>query len=382
MAENTEVAPPRKRILYVITKASWGGAQRYVLDMAQAAKEAGHEVLVATGGEGTLTERLRERGIAVRSIASLQRDVKLLAEWRSFVALLRIVQEFRPDVIHGNSSKAGALAGLAGRIARVPRIVFTAHGWAFNEARPRSQKAVIAVLHYLTVMLAHTTICVSRALRADAAWMPLVAKRFTIIHNGVEEVLLRTREEARLLLAPDLVSEFPNFLWVGTIAELHPTKGLDTLIEAFAQIAREQPVVLVIMGDGSEWARLQKLTQIYDLPDRIVLTGFVKDAAAYLRSLDVFVLPSRSEALGYALLEAGQAGLASIGTRVGGIPEILEDGETGLLVPSGDKDRLALTLKTLVEDEALRARLGQALHALVRKDFSVREMTETTLSQY
>ncbi|MES2931349.1 MAG: glycosyltransferase [Patescibacteria group bacterium] len=384
MATNTEVTTENspKRILYVITKANWGGAQRYVFDVAVASKDAGHEVLVVSGVEGDLTERLREAGIKTEIISAMKRDIALMSEIRSFRALLTVLRAFKPDIVHGNSSKAGGLAALAGRLAGVRRILFTSHGWAFNEQRPLWQKVVIGAFHYATVLLAHRTICVSSALRQDAAWMPLVSKRFFVVHNGVSPVELLSRSDARMRLAPDLARSFPTAFWIGTIAELHPSKGLDTLVEAFAAIAHELPVVLVIIGEGTEWAKLQKLVQIYDLPDRVVLTGFVKDASTHLQALDVFVLPSRTESLGYVLLEAGLASLPAIGTRVGGIPEVLEDGGTGLLVPPSKSIILSQALTELLTDEPLRNRLGTALHGKVEKDFSVSAMTKKTLALY
>lgn len=385
MATNTEVATENhpKRILYVITKANWGGAQRYVFDLAVASKKAGYEVLVVSGNEGTLTERLKEAGVAYRTIAAMKRDISLLDEFRSFKTLLKIVEEFHPDTIHGNSSKAGGFATLAGRLKGIGTILFTAHGWAFNEKRPLWQKAIIGIFHYAMVVCAHKTICVSGAIRQDAAWMPFVGKRFFVIHNGVTAIPLISKDEARMTIAPELARGFPNALWIGSIAELHPTKGLDTLVEAFAAIAHDLPTtVLVIMGDGAEWAKLQKLVQIYDLPDRVVLTGFVKDASIHLPALDVFVLPSRSEALGYVLLEAGLASLPSIGTCVGGIPEIIEDGKTGLLVPPEKSIALSQALTELLADVPLRNRLGTALNEKVRAEFSTKAMVEKTLKLY
>jgi len=385
MIMDTEVAAENhsKRILYVITKATWGGAQRYVFDLAVASKKAGHEVLVVSGNEGPLTEQLKQANVETRTIAAMKRDISILDEFRSFKSLLKIVEEFRPDTIHGNSSKAGGLATLAGRLKGIRTILFTAHGWAFNEGRPLWQKSIIALFHYAMVLFAHKTICVSGAIRHDAAWMPFVGKRFFVIHNGVSPTTLLSKEEARMRIAPELARGFPNAFWIGSIAELHPTKGLDTLVEAFAAIAHDLPsTVLVIMGDGSEWAKLQKLVQIYDLPDRVVLAGFVKDASKHLPALDIFVLPSRSEALGYALLEAGLASLPSIGTRVGGIPEIIEDGKTGLLVPPGKSIALSQALTELLNNEALRNRLGTALHEKVGSDFSTKEMVEKTLELY
>ncbi|MES2668709.1 MAG: glycosyltransferase [Patescibacteria group bacterium] len=386
MIPHTEVAAvsAKKRLLYVITKANWGGAQRYVYDIATAAAADGHDVLVVSGTEGALIDRLKESGIATETIATLSRDVQLIKEYRSFRTLLEIVRDYQPDVIHGNSSKAGALAALAGRLLRVPRIIFTAHAWAYNERRPAWQKAVIALFHYATVLLSHTTVCVSRAIRHDASWMPFAKNRLVLIHHGVAPSALAPREEARKRLAPDLARSYAGSLWIGTIAELHPTKGLDTLIEAFASFVRTtgSSAVLVIVGEGQEWAKLEKLVQIYDLPERIVLPGFVKDASRYLSALDIFVLPSRSEALGYALLEAGQASLPSIGTRVGGIPEILLEGRTGLLVPHEDASALEEALVALAVDPGLRSRLGTALFEHVAAEFSLPSMLEETLALY
>lgn len=385
MTRPREVAPPDHplRVLYVVTKANWGGAQRYVYDIAVAARAEGHEVLVVSGAPGPLTTRLTEAGVTTKVITTLERDIRLKSEWRSFKELVRIVREFKPDVLHANSSKAGGLGAFAGRIAGVRRIIFTSHGWAYNEKRPTWQKAVIALFHYATVLMAHRTICVSGGLLLDASWMPFVRKRFSVIHNGITPVPLKSREEARALLGPDLVTEYPNALWVGTVAELHPTKGLDILIEAFGHLAYEYPdAVLVIAGDGSEWPHLAKLIQIYDQAKRIVLAGFVPDAVTTLPAFDLFVLPSRSEALGYVLLEAGTAGLPVIATRVGGIPEVIEDGVTGRLVPKEDVTELTYAMLELLTDPGGREHLGSALKEKVLSEFSTESMVKETLAAY
>lgn len=385
MTGNTEVATEghATRILYVITKANWGGAQRYVFDMATASKLQGYEVLVVSGTNGPLLERLEEADIATYSITSMQRDVSIARERAAFKELHTVISEFKPDIIHGNSSKAGFLASLAGRLAGVRRIVFTAHGWAFNEQRPLWQKAMLGFIHYLTVLLSHQTLCVSHAVAADAAWMPFVQKRILVIHIGIEPIAFLPKDEARAALASDLARIAPTPLWIGSIAELHPNKGLDTLIEAFASIAPEYPsTVLVLVGEGQDWAHLQKLVEIYDLPSRVVLAGFVPDASRYLPALDIFALPSRTEALGYTFLEAGLAALPAVGTRVGGIPEVLDDGATGLLVPMGDVPALANALRTLIEDASLRRALGVSLQEKVASEFSKEAMVAETMASY
>lgn len=373
----------KKRILYVITKATWGGAQRYVFDMAVDAKERGHEVLVVIGTDGELTRKLNGANVPVETISSMKRDIRLAAEWTSFRELLAIVKRFNPDIIHGNSSKAGALAALAGRIQGVRTIVFTAHAWAFNEGRPAWQKAVIGSLHFFTVLLSHVTICVSDAVREQALWMPFVRGRLHTVHDGIDPVELVARDDARARLAPDLMREFPDALWIGTIGELHKTKGQDTLIRAFDHFSRSGPLaVLVIIGDGEEWKTLEKLIQISDVPGRILITGFVKDAASYLPAFDIFVLPSRSEALGYAILEAGLASLPVVATRVGGIPEIIKDTESGVLVEPNDVDALVECLQTVAASAPLRETLGKALYERVTRVFSREKMARETLSLY
>ncbi len=380
-----EVAPEKlqgqqKRILYVITKANWGGAQRYVYDMALGAQALGHSVLVISGTKGVLTDRLTQAGIPVHTIQSMQRDIKLIGEWNSFKELLVQIRSFAPDIIHGNSSKAGGLAACAGRIARVPTIIFTAHGWAFNENRPWWQRAVIALFHFFAVFLSHTTICVSDAVHRQAAWMPFVQRKLRTVHVGIDPTELKQKTEAREHLAPELVKEFPDALWVGALAELHHTKGLDVLIKSFS--AAPQDAVLVLIGDGQEWGHLQKLIQIGDASDRIVLAGFVPDAASYLSAFDIFVLPSRSEALGYALLEAGAASLPSIASRVGGIPEVVKDTESGILVAPEDMHALTDAITLLCENEPLRESLGKALHERVNRVFTKEKMLRETFALY
>ncbi len=368
-----------KRILYVITKGNWGGAQRYVFDLAIAARDAGHTVQVASGAPGELIERLTDAGIDTVSLTRLQNDLEATSAWGAVEELLHTVRLFKPNVIHLNSSKAAFLGALAGRMAGVKRILFTAHGWAFNEDRPRWQKHFLWLVHYLTVLLSHTTICVSKAMRSDVRSMPFVQKKFRVIHNGVHEIELHSRDKARVRLAPTLHQSF----WIGTIAELHPTKQLHVLIEAFATLADELPyIALVLIGEGSERQRLEKIIAEKGLEERVRLCGHVSEAGTYLSAFDLFVLPSRSEGLGYVLLEAGVASLPVVASSVGGIPEVIEDGISGTLVPSGDVPALTSALHTYLKETELRTAHGRTLHDRVDTEFSLKSMRDKTFALY
>src|SRR3989344_3575655 len=148
----------RKKVLFLITKGNFGGAQRYVYDLATSLPKTKYEAVVACGpasaeasaGKGGLAYALQEQGIRVIILDKLERDMKVSNDWQVLRSFIKLFKEERPDIIHLNSSKAGGLGALAGRLAKVPRIIFTAHGWAFNESRNSIEKRVILFFHWLT----------------------------------------------------------------------------------------------------------------------------------------------------------------------------------------------------------------------------------------
>jgi len=366
--------PPRK-ILYFITKANWGGAQRYTYDLATALRDQGHEVLVAYGTPGLLADKLAEAGIRTERLSAVGREVSLGRDSRAFGALLTLLRRERPDILHVNSSKAGALGTFAGRLAGVPRIIFTAHGWAWNEDRPLWQKALIRAIAYITVLLSHETICVSNAMRDAAKWMPFARRKLQVVKNGVRVPAFVSKEEARMRLAPELTAS----MWIGMLSELHPTKRIADAVEAFASLARTYPdLALVIIGGGQERTDLELMIHERDLASRIILTGFVEDGARYLPAFDLFIQASRSESFCLAVAEAGLASLPVVATRVGGIPEIVESRKNGLLVPPLRPDLIALALTEYLEEPDRAQAYGAALKERVASRFPLERMVEET----
>ena len=142
------------KIVYLITKSNWGGAQKYVFELATGVLQdnnsntSKYEVKVMVGGNGELITRLQSAGIQVIPIDSLSNKVGLKKELRTLGELWKIIRKEKPDILHVNSSKAGIMGALVGRILRVPKIVFTAHGWAFNEDRPFWQKIILKIVHW------------------------------------------------------------------------------------------------------------------------------------------------------------------------------------------------------------------------------------------
>lgn len=374
----TSMAP---RILYVITKANWGGAQHYVYDLAVAAQSAGNEVAVVVGGTGALIEKLAAAGIRTIPLPLRQHRTFIgdLLTFGPLFSLMRIFRAERPDVVHVNSAKAGGLGSLAARITHVPLIIFTAHGWEFNAPRNALSKIGIRLFSWVTILLSHKTICVSNAVRHDVAWMPGIARKLAVVHNGVACELLLPRSEARQLLCPSTTATY----WIGMLGELHPTKRVDDAIRAFASIAARHPDTgLFIISDGKERGKLELLIHTLHLEKRATLLGYIQDAPCYFSAFDMFVHSSQSEALALAVLEAGCAALPTIATEVGGIPEIIEDNQSGLLVPPKNPAALALAIEALYTDPEKAKRFALALHTRVERDFTKERMIADTFALY
>lgn len=377
-------------ICFVITKGNWGGAQRYVYDLATNLPPTDFTPMVIMGQEGeALAQKLSQAQIPSQKLSQLGRDINPVADIKTWWQLYRFFRRTQPDIVHLNSSKIGLLGALAGRLAGTKKIIFTVHGWAFNEFRPRHHQAIFKVIYWLTILLADKTIAVSEELKTEVAHWPWIKKKITVIHNGCAPLQFLERSPARAALGHlawgkqiDLAS-LNQATVIGTIAELHHNKGLDYLLAAIDELKDKLGETLVwIIGQGEQAEKLKQLTKDYGLTDRVVFFGHLDNAAQYLRAFDIFVLPSRTEALGYSLLEAGQAGLPVIASAVGGIPEIISDFKLGILVRPGNIKELKLALGRLLDHPEERAKFGERLAKKVNKDFGLNKMVFLTEKIY
>ncbi len=370
----------KKKILFAITKGNWGGAQKYVFDLATSLPKDQFEVSVLCGAGEQLEMRLKEKNIRVIRLGSLDRNMSVNKDLISFFALYRIFKRESPDIIHLNSSKIGGIGAVAGRLAGIQKIIFTGHAWAWNEDRILISKTLITIAHWVTILFSHTTIAVSEKTKNEIVDLPFIPEsKVVVIHNGITNSEYLERFAARAELNGEVSEKF----WVGTISELHPNKGLDNLINAFPNILKTNPgTALVIIGEGEDRQKLSTLIQNLGLSKKVHLLGFKENASRFLKSFDIFVLASRTEAFPYVTLEAGLAQLPTVATRVGGIPEVITDGKNGLLVRSGDVTALSEAINNLLEDGTKAATLGHNLRKTVEEKFSVSSMVEKTIAIY
>ena len=302
----------KKNILFLITKATWGGAQRYVYDLATHLPKDEFTVSVAYGTPGRLLDMLKEKNIATLGVPSLGRDVALFSDIASFFQLLKLLRSERPDILHVNSSKAAALGALAARLCGIKRIVFTVHGWPFKEDRNIFAKSLIHFISWFTSFLSHATIVVSKQDEEIGRKMFFVGKKVHYIPLGIEPPMFMPREEASTALS--ISTSNPRIV---TIGELTNNKGHRYAIDAIAELKKRGIIIdYFLMGDGELRAQLEQQARDHGVADRIHFLGFVENASQYLKAFDVFLLPSIKEGTPYVLLEAAAAGLPIVATNV------------------------------------------------------------------
>lgn len=374
------------KILYLITKSNWGGAQRHVFDLAVSMRDKGHEVSVALGGDGTLRTKLEAAGIYTHSISTLGRDISASKDAGSLKEIISIIRHRRPDILHMHSPKAAGLGSIAGRILGVKSIIQTIHGWTFNESRPIWERILIIFFSWLTMIFCHTTILLSEREYTQALYFPWIKEKLKLIPLGIKTPIFVSIDGAKQTIAKTIgmtATDFNKKIVIGTIAELHPNKGLSYLINAFSTVSAQYPqTILVIIGDGQEMTSLKSLIKTNKLEQNVFLAGYIDHAAEYLKAFTIFVLSSLKEGLPYAILEAGTASLPVVATTVGGIPEIIEDMKSGVLVQPKNIRELSHAISFMIEHPDERKRYGINLKEKIIKDFSIEKMTLSLAELY
>lgn len=364
----------KPKLLLLITQAEWGGAQRYVYDLAAGFKDE-FSVTVACGephGRHELIERAQHLGVRTHRFRHLVRNIHLVHDLLAIFELGRFLQRERFDIVHANASKSGAIASFACALFRVrSRLVYTAHGWVFNEPRGLVVRSFYLMMEWLGARRRDATIVLSESEKNDALRHALSSpKRLFVIPHGIDVPpdFFLSRDEARSRLG--LRSDEHV---VGAIGNLYANKGYRFLVEAMSDV----PARLVIIGEARKG-----VAGIVRAAGRVVFAGAIADASRYLRAFDVFVISSVKEGLPYVLLEAMAAGVPIVSTNVGAIPEVLEHQKTGLLVRPADSRKLGDAIKQLFSDGNLSSELSGKARAAVTKKYRLDEQLTKTRRVY
>jgi glycosyltransferase involved in cell wall biosynthesis/GT2 family glycosyltransferase len=374
----------RRRVLELITLSEWGGAQACVFTLARGLRAA-YDVTVGCAPGGPLVSRLRAEGIAVVEIPTLVRTPSLLADLRTLWWLVAWMRRERFDIVHCHSTKAGLLGRFAARMAGVPAILFTVHGWPFAGWWPPVYRTVVALAERAAARLSTAMICVCDHDHRVALQLRIAPPdRLVVIPNGVDPAPflapgdgVSAGRDARADPEADPPDRPLTAVAVGRLTE---QKDPATLLDAWRRV--RGPHRLLLVGDGPMRAALEARCRAEGLDGRVVIAGVRDDVAAILRRADVFVLASRWEGLPLAIIEAMMSGLPIVATTVGGVPEAVAEGETGLLVPPQAPGALALALERLLGDAALRRRMGAAGRQRALREFAADRMLAQTAALY
>lgn len=295
--------------------------------------------------------------------------------------LAKLIRRHPVDVFHTQNTGCEE-SPVAARLAGVPRVVGTFHVDSTYDLHRERSGPSYRLMEVVSNQCLDVGIAVSHETGRD--WVRrtrLPASRVTTIHNGIDPDRFRRRQsraEARAQLGLPA-----DALVVGGLGRLDEAKGFEFLVAAAAELRTEFPrLVVAVAGSGPQREYLEAEAERRGVADRVWFLGFQSDVQPVLDALDVFAMPSRCEALPYALLEAMATGLPTIGAAVGGIPEVIEPGETGFVVPPRDASALAAAVRTLLNDESLRTRMGGAGRERVVRHFRERDMVRKTVQVY
>jgi glycosyltransferase involved in cell wall biosynthesis len=374
------------RVLHVITRMILGGAQETaLLSCALVDPERFRsEILTGpqTGPEGEMHGEARARGVPLHVEPALVRELDPAKDVVALVRLARFLRRGGYDVVHTHTAKAGILGRIAARMAGVPAVVHTVHGWVFTAEHPAAHSRVYLEIERHFAGWCDSLVVVSENDREEGLALGVGRRdQYVLIRSGIELEAFRdvtlTRAAARERLGlPD------DAFVVGSVGRLSPPKCPEVAVAAFHRLAGTCPRArLVMVGDGWQRGEVEAEVGRRGLADRALFLGLRLDVPELLRAFDVFLLSSSHEGLPRTLPQAMAAGLPVVATRVGGVPNAVTDGVNGWLAEAGDADALGDRLAGLAGDPGLARRMGEAGLARV-EGFSATRMARELEALY
>ena len=367
--ENPRISAKRMKVSHVVLSLGVGGLERNVINQVREGQALGQAVSVICLEEpGMLAEKVETLG---GQLFSLRKPPGIRLSL--FRRLRKILRDLCPDIVHthqiGTLFYAGPVVASLGSVRT--RVVHTEHG-----REPYTNSARRRWLGRLAGHYAERFFCLTHDMAAELIAQRIVPRsKVRVIDNGIDIDRFRERGD------PDALRRSlgipPDSPVIGSIGRLVDVKRQDVLIQSFAELRRSVPGAhLVIVGDGPLKNELLNLIGELDLESSVHLAGYQAEAWKYLFVMDCFALTSRSEGMPQAVLEAAIAGLPIVATRVGGLPEVIEDGRTGILIEPNDPAALTRALLTILSDSETAQEMGHAVQRLVESRFHVRRMAQ------
>jgi glycosyltransferase involved in cell wall biosynthesis len=369
------------RLLHVVGDSCFGGAARIILRLGQVAKEEGWHVDILTT-DPVFQQAVKQQGLGLVNLDVIRREIRPVWDSAGLFRLHNFLRREPYRIVHTHTSKAGFVGRLAARLANVPVIVHTVHGFAFHERSPFLARVFYSSLERIASHCCDRIVSVSQFHRQWALELGICnPPHILTIPNGVAPAS-RTSETASAEIRRSWGARDDDFFILST-ARLALDKGLEYLVEAAANLSgMKRRYRVIIAGDGPLRPQLECLARNLGVGDRVAFLGYREDVSNLLAACDVVVLPSLREGLSIALLDAMAAGKPIIATSIGSHVELASQAEMARLVPPADPRALSEAILGFARDPALMARFGTTARTLFESTYTEDRMLNSYIELY
>jgi glycosyltransferase involved in cell wall biosynthesis len=373
------------KVAQVITRMDWGGSPDVLRILCQNLDQERYELRLFIGRTANPTQKtesfFRDYHDRITFIPELKREVDPWDDLIAFCRLLRIFKREKFDIVHTHTAKAGALGRLAGRLAGVPVIIHTPHGHNFYGYFNRFNSRMIIIIERILAGITDKIIALTNLEKWDYLRFKVAGGEKTVlVYMGLELDEFSPRNSDRIKAGLNISDQEKI---VGYVGRLEYIKGAQFFVEA-ARLCLEKNASLrfILVGEGSLREKLQRKVISWGLKDKIEFCGWRDDVPDMMSVMDILVLPSLNEAVGIVLIEAQSLGVPVVASKVGGIPEIVKDKETGILVSPGDPGAIAGAVIELLSDPRRMRDMSEAAKNWVSDRFKAEKMVKTLSAIY
>ncbi|MBP7653797.1 glycosyltransferase family 4 protein [Candidatus Dependentiae bacterium] len=368
-----------KKILHIITKLEFGGAQINTVYSVNHFASAGNDVTLITGSGGILDKKLIDERVKLIEIPELIRNINPFYDFISMLKLYFIIKKHNFDIVHTHSSKAGILGRIAAKLAGTKKILHTVHGWGFSDKQNYLAFRMFVILEQITAFFTDKIIAVANDNIAKGLKNKIGKKnQYTVIRSGIDfekfEKAYADSTEKKNKTKKNLGVNCDDLIIV-MIGCFKPQKNPIEFIKIASVINKKyNNIKFILVGDGALRKDIENEIQSNNLSDKVILAGWRTDVQDILAASDIFCLTSLWEGLPRSILEAYSCRLPVVATEVDGTPEVVINNKTGFLYSCGKIEDAVKYLELLISDKSKRLKFGENGYDIVNSEFSVQKM--------
>ncbi len=370
------------RILHIITRMTRGGAQENTLATIRGLGKKGYQPVLVTGPswgpEGEILSKALREGHQVVLLPELGREIDFVKDPIAFLKLFRLIRWGHFDLVHTHMSKGGLIGRLAAWLAGAPLIVHTPHGHIFHSYFSRATERFFLFLERRLARVTDYLIALTDSeLREHVDFYVGAKSQWRVIPSGVDETLFPQPSAGSILELRNKLKISAGAMVVGFVGRLEPIKGPIFLVQAIPEILKSVPKThFILVGNGQERKMLEAKARALGVESSVTFTGDQRNISDFIAVFDVQAVPSLNEGMGRVIVEAGLMAKPVVASQVGGIPDLIIDTKTGLLVSPRDSTAIASAVVKVLEDTLLALKLGRNLKEHVLSSFTENQMVE------